>query len=60
VAEYDSIAWHSDPVAMLHDRMRTARLQECGWTVIPIVVHDIYRDRIAFLARMRRHLDRAA
>jgi very-short-patch-repair endonuclease len=60
VAEYDSIAWHSDPAAMLRDRMRTARLQECGWTVVPIVVHDIYRDRIAFLARMRRHLERAA
>jgi hypothetical protein len=60
VAEYDSIAWHSDPAAMLRDRVRTARLQELGWTVVPIVVDDVYRDRIAFVARLRTHLDRAA
>jgi very-short-patch-repair endonuclease len=60
VAEYDSIAWHSDPAAMLSDRIRTAALQDCRWTVVPIVVHDIYRDAIAFVARMHSHLDRAA
>lgn len=60
VAEYDSIAWHSDPEAMLRDRMRTTRLQELGWLVVPIVVDDIYRDRFGFVARLRNLLDRAA
>jgi very-short-patch-repair endonuclease len=60
VAEYDSVAWHSGPAAMLSDRIRTAALQDCGWMVVPIVAQDIYRDAIAFVARMRSHLDHAA
>ncbi len=40
-AEYDSIEWHANPAAFTHDRIKTARLQECGWTTIPAVVDDI-------------------
>lgn len=43
VAEYDSVDWHADPAAFKHDRMKTARLQEYGWTTIPAVVDDIRR-----------------
>jgi hypothetical protein len=60
IAEYDSIAWHSAPEAMLRDRRRLARLQECGWTVVPIVVTDLYRDRSAFIRRLESHMARAA
>jgi very-short-patch-repair endonuclease len=60
VAEYDSVAWHSGPEAMLSDRIRTAALQDCRWMVVPIVAQDIYREPIGFVARMRSHLDRRA
>jgi hypothetical protein len=42
-AEYDSIEWHANPGAFTHDRIKAARLQECGWTTIPAVVDDIRR-----------------
>ena len=38
VAEYESMEWHATPEALRHDRMKVARLQECGWTSIPMVV----------------------
>ncbi len=60
VAEYESIAWHSGAAEMLNDRIRTAAIQDCRWTTVPIVVHDIYRDRMGFVDRMHRQLDRAA
>jgi hypothetical protein len=40
-AEYDSIEWHANPASFTHDRIKAARLQECGWTTIPAVVDDI-------------------
>jgi hypothetical protein len=60
VAEYDSIAWHSGAAAMLSDRIRTAAIQDVGYTVVPIVAPDIFRDQWSFVARMRSHLERAA
>lgn len=57
-AEYDSIEWHMGPEAMLHDRLKTARLQECGWTIVPMTVDDVRRDRAGLLARMATHLSR--
>lgn len=60
VAEYDSIAWHSGATEMLADRIRTAAIQDCRYTVVPIVAHDIFRDQWGFVARMRSHLERAA
>jgi hypothetical protein len=60
VAEYESIAWHSGAAEMLGDRIRTAAIQDLGYTVVPIVAPDIFRDQWSFVARMRSHLERAA
>ncbi len=56
VAEYDSIEWHVGRDALLHDRLKTARLQECGWTTIPITVDDIRGDPFGLVARINGHL----
>jgi hypothetical protein len=59
VAEYDSVEWHANPSAFRHDRIKTARLQECGYTVLPIVVDDVRRNQFDLIARIFNHLDRA-
>jgi hypothetical protein len=56
VAEYDSLEWHMGRDALLHDRLKTARLQECGWTTIPMTVDDIRGDPIGLVARINTHL----
>jgi hypothetical protein len=56
VAEYDSIEWHVGPDALLHDRQKTARLQECGWTIIPITVDDIRQDPVGLSDRVKFHV----
>jgi hypothetical protein len=58
VAEYDSIEWHVGRERMLHDRLKTARLQECGFTTIPMTVDDIRRDPIGLTDRVNYHLQR--
>lgn len=58
VAEYDSAEWHANPEAFKHDRMKTARLQECGWFVMPIIVDDVRRNPIDLVARVLTHLER--
>jgi hypothetical protein len=55
-AEYDSIEWHVGRDALLHDRLKTARLQECGWTTIPMTVGDIRLDPTGLVARINSHL----
>lgn len=60
VAEYESMEWHATSEALKHDRTKTARLQECGWTSIPIVVDDVRRDPSGLIARIVRHLDGTA
>ncbi|HEX2284116.1 MAG TPA: type IV toxin-antitoxin system AbiEi family antitoxin domain-containing protein [Mycobacterium sp.] len=60
VAEYESMQWHATPVALKHDRMKTASLQECGYTVVPMVVDDVRRTPLDLVARIAVHLDRAA
>ncbi len=57
-AEYDSVEWHVGRDALLHDRLKTARLQECGWTTIPMTVDDIRRDPLSLAARINEHLTR--
>ncbi|MEO8815301.1 MAG: type IV toxin-antitoxin system AbiEi family antitoxin domain-containing protein [Mycobacterium sp.] len=57
-AEYDSVQWHVGREALLHDRLKTARLQECGWTTIPVTVDDIRGDPTGLVARINTHLDR--
>lgn len=41
--EYDGLAWHSGPDALIYDRQRRAALQEVGWTVIAIIARDVRR-----------------
>lgn len=60
VAEYDSVEWHANPTAFKHDRIKTARLQECGYTVLPIVVDDIRRNPLDLVARINGQLDGAS
>lgn len=56
VAEYDSMEWHATPEALKHDRMKTARLQECGWTLVPIVVDDVRTRPFDLVGRLFAHL----
>jgi hypothetical protein len=60
VAEYDSADWHANPEAFKHDRMKSARLQEIGWTSVPAVVDDVRRYPAELCARVRRQFDLAA
>jgi hypothetical protein len=59
VAEYDSVEWHANPEGWKHDRMKTARLQECGWTTVGMVVDDVRKYPCELVARIFGHLDRA-
>lgn len=56
-AEYDSIDWHMGPKALLHDRLKVARLQECGWLSVPMTVSDVRRDPRRLVARINAHLN---
>jgi very-short-patch-repair endonuclease len=56
VAEYDSVQWHVGRDALVHDRLKTARLQECGWTTIPMTVADIRADAVGLVDRITYHL----
>lgn len=57
IAEYDSMEWHASPEALKHDRMKTARLQECGWTTVPVVVDDVRHRPFDLVGRLFTHLD---
>lgn len=59
-AEYDSMDWHANPVAVKHDRMKSARLQEIGWTSVPAVVDDVRRYPAELCSRIKSHLEAAA
>lgn len=56
IAEYDSMQWHASPEALRHDRMKMARLQECGLTVVPIVVDDVRCRPGELVRRIAHHL----
>ena len=60
LAEYDSVEWHANPEGWKHDRMKTARLQECGWTTVPIVVDDVRKYPYELVSRISGHLGRAS
>ena len=60
VAEYESMEWHASPEALKHDRIKTSRLQECGYSVIPIVVDDVRNKPFDLVGRIFYYLDRAA
>ena len=48
--------WHANPAAVKRDRIKTARLQECGYSVLPIVVDDVRRNPFDLVARILSHL----
>jgi hypothetical protein len=58
VAEYESMEWHATREALKHDRIKVARLQECGWTSIPIVVDDVRRRPQDLVGRIAGQLER--
>lgn len=63
-AEVDGCYWHSCPQCGLKgprgtlrtDKAKTAYLTNLGWTVIRIWEHDINRDPMACLERIRQHI----
>jgi len=59
VAEYESVEWHANPQGWKHDRVKTARLQECGWTTVPMVVDDVRKRPYELVSRVFGHLERA-
>ncbi|WP_041314746.1 type IV toxin-antitoxin system AbiEi family antitoxin domain-containing protein [Mycobacterium sp. JS623] len=59
VAEYESMEWHVSSTALKHDRTKTSRLQECGYTVVPIVVDDVRLRPLDLVARIFYHLSSA-
>ena len=56
-AEYDSMQWHANPDAWRRDRIKNVRLQECGWTIIRIVVDDVRQHPASLLRRVSSQLD---
>ena len=58
-AEYESIAWHVGRREMLRDKGRLAKVQELGWTVIPIIVDDVRLHPWRLANRIAGHLARA-
>jgi len=58
-AEYESVEWHVGRLEMIRDKARFARVQELGWTVIPVVVDDVRRHPDLLAARIGRHLARS-
>ncbi|MBI5738774.1 MAG: type IV toxin-antitoxin system AbiEi family antitoxin domain-containing protein [Mycolicibacterium neoaurum] len=60
VAEYDSMQWHATAAALVHDRMKVARLQEVGWASVPLVVDDVRKHPAELVARMQTLFERAA
>lgn len=59
VAEYDSVEWHANPDGWKHDRMKSARLAERGWTTVPMVVDDVRKYPKELVKRIFSHLERA-
>ncbi len=57
-AEYESIDWHAGRDEMLRDKTRWGKIQELGWTIIPIVVHDVRREPDRLAKRIGSHLAR--
>lgn len=57
-AEYESIDWHAGRDEMLRDKKRLGKIQELGWTVIPIVIHDVRLEPDRLATRIATHLDR--
>jgi very-short-patch-repair endonuclease len=59
IAEYDSVEWHANSDGWKHDRMKSARLAECRWTTVPMVVDDVRKYPNELVRRIFSHLERA-
>ena len=59
IAEYDSVEWHASPEGWKHDRMKTACLQECGWTTVAMIVDDVRKHPYDLVSRIFSHLEHA-
>ncbi len=57
-AEYESVDWHAGRNEMLRDKTRWGKIQELGWTIIPIVVSDVRQEPHRLAQRIATHLDR--
>ncbi len=57
-AEYESVEWHAGRNEMLRDKSRWAKIQELGWTIIPIVASDVRQEPHRLAQRIASHLDR--
>ena len=55
-AEYDSMEWHASPERWKRDRIKSARLRECGWSLVPVVVDDVRRYPADLVLRVARRL----
>lgn len=58
-AEYDGVAWHSGPEAMVSDRRRHNALADVDWNLVPIVFEDVRYRASQMVARIERQLLRA-
>ena len=56
-AEYDSMEWHANPTAWKRDRIKTARLQDMGWTLVRFVVDDVRRYPSELVGRVASCID---
>ena len=57
--EYDSMEWHANPTAWKRDRIKAARLADCGWTLVPVVVDDVRAHSAVLVAGLRSLLQPA-
>ncbi|VAZ61315.1 hypothetical protein [Mycobacterium kansasii] len=57
-AEHESVEWHVGRSEMLRDKSRWAKIQELGWTIIPIVVSDVRQEPYRLAQRIASHLNR--
>jgi hypothetical protein len=55
-AEYESVDWHVGREEMLRDKTRWGKIQELGWTIIPIIVDDVRRYPHQLAERIAGHL----
>jgi hypothetical protein len=55
-AEYESVDWHAGREEMLRDKRRWGKIQELGWTIIPIVVDDVRREPDQLAERIASHM----
>jgi hypothetical protein len=51
--EYDSMEWHANPNSWKRDRIKAARLADCGWTLVPVVVDDVRTRSADLVAGLR-------